>query len=89
VAFGLSSILHERITVKAGAVEQSNFDDYQLLRVEEMPQVEVHFVPSAESPTGFVEPVVPSGRTGGIERHLSCDRETGADIAPSPWVTSS
>jgi isoquinoline 1-oxidoreductase beta subunit len=60
VAFGLSSILHERITVKAGAVEQSNFHDYRLLRIDEMPSVEVHIVQSAEPPTGIGEPVVPS-----------------------------
>jgi isoquinoline 1-oxidoreductase beta subunit len=60
VAFGLSSIFHERITVKAGAVEQSNFSNYRLLRINEMPRVEVHIVPSAEPPTGIGEPVVPT-----------------------------
>jgi isoquinoline 1-oxidoreductase beta subunit len=60
VAFGLSSILHERITVKAGAVEQSNFHDYPVLRISEMPRVEVHIAPSGEPPTGIGEPVVPS-----------------------------
>ena len=60
VAFGLSSILHERITVKAGAVEQSNFHDYRLLRIDEMPNVEVHIVQSTEAPTGIGEPVVPT-----------------------------
>jgi isoquinoline 1-oxidoreductase beta subunit len=60
VAFGLSSILHEQITVSAGAVEQSNFNDYRLLRISEMPQVEVHIVQSTEPPTGIGEPVVPT-----------------------------
>jgi isoquinoline 1-oxidoreductase beta subunit len=60
VAFGLSSILHERITLKAGATEQSNFNDYRLLRINEMPSVEVHIVPSSEPPTGIGEPVVPT-----------------------------
>jgi isoquinoline 1-oxidoreductase beta subunit len=60
VAFGLSSILHERLSVNAGAVEQSNFHDYRLLRIDEMPKVEVYIVPSAEPPTGLGEPVVPS-----------------------------
>jgi isoquinoline 1-oxidoreductase beta subunit len=60
VAFGLSSILHERITVKAGAVEQLNLNDYRLLRIDEMPRVEVHIVQSAEPPTGIGEPVVPT-----------------------------
>jgi isoquinoline 1-oxidoreductase beta subunit len=60
VAFGLSSILHERITLKAGAVEQSNLNDYRLLRINEMPRVEVHIVQSSEPPTGIGEPVVPT-----------------------------
>jgi isoquinoline 1-oxidoreductase subunit beta len=60
VAFGLSSVLHERITIKAGAAEQSNFDDYRLLRIDEMPKVEVHIVQSTEAPTGIGEPVVPT-----------------------------
>jgi isoquinoline 1-oxidoreductase subunit beta len=60
VVFGLSSVLHERITIKAGAVEQSNFHDYQLLRIDEMPNVEVHIVASTEAPTGVGEPVVPT-----------------------------
>jgi isoquinoline 1-oxidoreductase beta subunit len=60
VAFGLSSILHERITLKTGIIEQSNFSDYKLLRINEMPSVEVHIVQSAEPPTGIGEPVVPT-----------------------------
>jgi isoquinoline 1-oxidoreductase beta subunit len=60
VAFGLSSILHERITLKTGAIEQSNFNDYRLLRINEMPRVEVHIMPSTEPPTGIGEPVVPT-----------------------------
>lgn len=60
VAFGLSSILHEQITLKAGAVEQLNFNDYRLLRMDEMPRVEVHIMQSAEPPTGIGEPVVPT-----------------------------
>jgi isoquinoline 1-oxidoreductase subunit beta len=60
VALGLSSILHEQITVKAGAVEQLNLNDYRLLRIDEMPRVEVHIVPSREPPTGIGEPVVPT-----------------------------
>jgi isoquinoline 1-oxidoreductase beta subunit len=60
VAFGLSSVLHERITVTAGAIEQANLDDYRLLRIDEMPSVEVHIVPSTEPPSGIGEPVVPT-----------------------------
>lgn len=59
IGFGLSAALHGAITLKAGAVEQSNFHDYQVLRLNEMPKVEVHIVPSGEAPTGVGEPGVP------------------------------
>jgi isoquinoline 1-oxidoreductase subunit beta len=59
VAFGLSAILYGAITLKNGKVEQSNFDDYRVLRMNEMPKVEVHIVGSDEPPTGIGESVVP------------------------------
>jgi isoquinoline 1-oxidoreductase beta subunit len=60
IVFGLSAALHGAITLKGGRVEQGNFDDYPLLRIDEMPQVEVHIVPSEEAPGGVGEPGVPS-----------------------------
>jgi isoquinoline 1-oxidoreductase beta subunit len=59
IGFGLSAFLYGEITLKGGKVEQSNFHDYRLLRITEMPRVEVHIVPSSEPPTGIGEPVVP------------------------------
>jgi isoquinoline 1-oxidoreductase beta subunit len=59
IVFGLSAALHGAITLKNGRVEQGNFDDYPLLRIDEMPQVEVHIVPSEEAPGGVGEPGVP------------------------------
>lgn len=59
VGFALSSVLHGRITLKDGVVEQSNFHDYAPIRINEMPRVEVHIVASAEKPTGIGEPGVP------------------------------
>jgi len=47
------------ITIKDGAVEQSNFHEFELLRIDEMPEVEVHIVESTESPGGAGEPGVP------------------------------
>ncbi len=59
IVFGLSAVLHGAITFKDGRVEQSNFDDYQILRMYEMPKIEVFMVPS-EGPLGGVgEPGVP------------------------------
>ena len=54
-----NAVLHGKITLKNGRVEQSNFHDYQLLRLNEMPKIEVHIMPSAERPTGIGEPGVP------------------------------
>jgi isoquinoline 1-oxidoreductase beta subunit len=60
VGFALGAMLHEAITLKEGRVEQGNFDTFPLLRIDEMPLVEVHMVPSAAAPTGIGEPGVPS-----------------------------
>jgi isoquinoline 1-oxidoreductase beta subunit len=59
IGFGLSAALHSAITLKDGQVEQSNFHDYPLLRIGEMPQVDVHIVPSSANPSGVGEPGVP------------------------------
>ena len=59
IAFGLSAALHGRITLKEGRVEQSNFHDYPVLRMPEMPRVEVHIVASREPPGGIGEPGTP------------------------------
>jgi isoquinoline 1-oxidoreductase subunit beta len=59
VVFGLSAALKQAITFSAGRVEQSNFHDYQLLRMNETPPVEVHIVPSNEPPSGVGEPGLP------------------------------
>lgn len=59
IVFGLSAALHGEITFKNGRVDQSNFHDYPLLRMNEMPVVEVHIVPSEEKLGGVGEPGVP------------------------------
>ncbi|MCX7178865.1 MAG: xanthine dehydrogenase family protein molybdopterin-binding subunit [Proteobacteria bacterium] len=59
VGFALGAALHEEITLKEGRVEQGNFDGFPLLRIDEMPVVEVHIVPSSAAPTGIGEPAVP------------------------------
>jgi len=59
IGFGLSAALYGAITLKGGVVEQSNFNDYPVLRINEMPVVEVHIVPSTDKPTGVGEPATP------------------------------
>jgi len=54
--FGISNALKERGTVANGMLVQSNFHDYQVLRMDEVPEVEIHIVPSTEYPTGLGEP---------------------------------
>jgi isoquinoline 1-oxidoreductase beta subunit len=59
IAFGLSAALHEEIRIDEGRVQQASLQDYPLLTLAEMPQVEVHIVPSQAAPGGVGEPGVP------------------------------
>jgi isoquinoline 1-oxidoreductase beta subunit len=53
--FSLTAVLSGAITIKNGAVEQSNFHDYRVLRLAQSPEIEVHIVPSTEEPSGVGE----------------------------------
>lgn len=59
IGFGLSAALYGQITLKDGVVEQSNFHDYRVVRMREMPNIEVHIVPSTAAPHGIGEPPTP------------------------------
>jgi isoquinoline 1-oxidoreductase beta subunit len=59
IGMGISSVLGEEITLKNGAVEQQNFHQYPLLKMAQMPAVEVHILPSSEAPGGMGEPGLP------------------------------
>lgn len=60
IGFGLSAALYGAITLTDGRVDQTNFDGYRVLRMNEMPKiVEVHILPSTSSPTGVGEPGTP------------------------------
>jgi isoquinoline 1-oxidoreductase beta subunit len=59
VAFGLGAALHGAMSFKDGQVQQSNFHDYQVLRLNQMPAVDVHIVASTEKPSGVGEPGTP------------------------------
>lgn len=64
VSFAISTVLRSQITLHEGAVEQSNFHDYQPTRMSDMPEVEVHLVASDGPPSGVgevgVSPVAPA-----------------------------
>jgi isoquinoline 1-oxidoreductase beta subunit len=56
VAFGLGPVLRSAITIQGGRVQQGNFDDYEVLRLDEMPEVAVHILPSQARMGGVGEP---------------------------------
>ncbi len=79
---GLSSILHERVTIKDGAVEQSNFHDYNLMRMSDPPEeMNVRFVEVDTRPTGLGEIGNPVHRRRDLERALSADRQAATPLA--------
>jgi isoquinoline 1-oxidoreductase beta subunit len=59
--FGLTAALYGEITIDKGRVQQSNFHDYQMLRIDEAPKIEVHLIKSGEAPGGIGE----TGATAG------------------------
>ncbi len=59
IGFALGAVMKGAITLDGGRVNESNFDTYQVLTIDEMPKVEVHIVKSTERPTGVGEPGVP------------------------------
>jgi isoquinoline 1-oxidoreductase beta subunit len=57
--YALTATLKDAITIGRGRIVQSNFNDYQMIRMKEAPPIEVHLVASEEQPTGIGEPTVP------------------------------
>jgi isoquinoline 1-oxidoreductase beta subunit len=82
--FGLTAALYGEITIDKGRVQQSNFNDYRMLRIDEVPKIEVHVVKSGEMPGGIGETGVTAGppalrnaiyaATGVALRRLPIDR---------------
>ncbi|HEX7013656.1 MAG TPA: xanthine dehydrogenase family protein molybdopterin-binding subunit [Steroidobacteraceae bacterium] len=58
IVFGLTAALFGEINIRNGRVQEQNFDNYRLLRINEMPEIEVHVVESEEKPGGMGEPAV-------------------------------
>ena len=56
IIFGITAALYSEITIKDGRVEQNNFTDYRMLRIDQTPSIEVHIVKSTEAPGGIGEP---------------------------------
>src|ERR1700722_15591655 len=85
LVFGLTAALWGEITVENGRVQQSNFNDYRMLRIDEVPKIEVHLIKSGENPGGIGETGVAAGppalrnaiyaATGVALRRLPIDRK--------------
>jgi isoquinoline 1-oxidoreductase beta subunit len=83
--FGITAALYGEITIEQGRVQQSNFHDYRMLRIDQVPKIEVHLIPSTESPGGIGETGTTAGppairnaifaATGIALRRLPIDRE--------------
>jgi isoquinoline 1-oxidoreductase beta subunit len=56
---GYSTMVGQKITMEKGRIQQSNFDDYPVLRIPGAPEVDVHFIQSDNRPTGIGEPALP------------------------------
>ena len=85
IGYGLSAALSGAITITNGAVDQSNFHDYVVLRLPEMPKVEVHTVTSSENPSGVGEPATPVIAPAVANALFSA---TGKRLRKLPFATS-
>ncbi len=93
LVFSLTAALFGEITIKNGRVEQSNFHDYRMLRINEVPSIEVHVIPSEEHPGGIGETGATAGppalgnalyaATGIRLRRLPIDRDVLAGKKPA------
>lgn len=59
IFYGLSAALYGRVTLENGLVQETNFDTYQVLRMDEAPLIETHIIPSTTAPSGAGEPGTP------------------------------
>jgi isoquinoline 1-oxidoreductase subunit beta len=83
--FGLTAALYGEITIKNGRVQQSNFNNYRMLRIDQIPDIDIHLIGSGEAPGGIGETGVTAGppalrnaiyaATGIALRRLPIDRE--------------
>lgn len=80
---GLGHALYGNLTFRNGEAEQKNFDTYRLIRIKEVPEVEVHFVDNGISPTGLGEPALPP--TGGAVANAFF-KATGKRVYKQPFM---
>jgi isoquinoline 1-oxidoreductase beta subunit len=78
--YALTATLKDAITVERGRIVQSNFNDYQMMRMKEAPPIEVFLVASDAKPTGIGEPTVPVIAPALCNAIFSATRKSGKDI---------
>ena len=93
IIFGLTAALYGEITIDKGRVQQSNFHDYRMLRIHQVPPIEVHVIASGEAPGGIGETGTTAGppalgnaiyaATGVRLRRLPIDRAALATRKPT------
>jgi isoquinoline 1-oxidoreductase beta subunit len=84
IIFGLTAALYGEITIDKGRVRQSNFHDYRILRIDEVPNIEVHLIKSGEAPGGIGETGTTAGPPASRQRNLRGNRCSAASYADRP-----
>ena len=79
--FGLTAALYGDITIDRGRVQQSNFNDYRMLRIDQTPKIDVHLIKSGEPPGGIGEP-------SHSRRTSSCSGKLLRLVTRIPWLLS-
>jgi len=80
---GLGHAMYSKLTFKNGATEQTNFNNYRLIRMKEIPEIETHFVDNGIDPTGLGEPALPP--TGGAVAN-AIFKATGKRLRSQPFI---
>lgn len=83
VVDGLGHAMYSRLTFKDGAADQKNFNSYRLIRMKEVPEIDVHFVDNGIDPTGLGEPALPP--TGGAVANAFF-KATGKRLKNQPFI---
>ena len=83
VVDGLGHAMYSKLSFKDGAVQQDNFDNYRLIRMKEVPPIDVYFIDNGMDPTGLGEPALPP--TGGAVAN-AIFKATGERMRSQPFI---
>ena len=86
VIFAITAALYSEITIERGRVQQNNFTDYRILRINETPDIEVHIVKSGEAPGGIGEPWHGGGQCPPLQTPFTRQPANGYGVCP--WAAS-